>query len=224
LEPVIQVYLLGHVALSAENNGQRTIVDGESQTSPTRDFPYLKLGAHFWPHASSEDLSPAVGGSASEIINDEAIQHGLYANISFEQLGEITMPKALDCLRRNVAGTLYQMLWKSKHGNAYLRVEKTSTTWKDKVGKCRKQRRVKKVRVEGWTSGNNEFVGSWIAHAPAQLQSLVADYWLQKEKRSTLPLSLKTNGCTHDCPIMLSSLQGHRYLARKLKLSSTLNP
>ena len=72
LEPIVQVYLLGHVALLARNNGQRTIVDGESQKSHTRDFPYLKLGAHLWPHASSEDLPPAVGGSALEIINDEA--------------------------------------------------------------------------------------------------------------------------------------------------------
>jgi hypothetical protein len=227
LEPIIQVYLLGQVTLSAGNNRQRTIVDGESQTSHTSDFPYLKLGAHFWPHASSEDLSPAVGGSALEIINDEAKQHGMYPNISFEQLGEITRPKAVDCLRRKVAATLYQMLWKSKHGSAYFRVEKTScraTTRTDKVGKCRKQRRDKKVPVQGWTSGNYEFIVSWIAHAPARLQGSVIDYWIRKEKRSVPPLLLKTNGCTRDCPIMLSSLQDHRYLARKLKLSSTFNP
>ncbi|CAD6256501.1 unnamed protein product [Miscanthus lutarioriparius] len=143
------------------------------------------------------------------------------------QLGEITRPKAVDCLRRNVAATLYQMLWKSKHGSAYFRVEKTScraTTRIDKVGQCRKQRRDKKVPVQGWTSGNNEFIVSWIAHAPAQLQGSVIDYWIQKEKQSTPPLLLKTNGCTRDCPIMLSSLQDHRYLVRKLKLSSTFNP
>ena len=153
----------------------------------------------------------------------------MYPNISFEQLGEIMMPKAVDCLRRNVAATLYQMLWKSNHGSAFIRVEKTSwreSTRKDKVGKCCKQRREKKVSVQGWTSGYNEFIGSWIEHAPALLQGSVVDYWFQKEKRSTLPLLLlfKTNGCTHDCPIMLSSLQGHRYLARKLKLSYTFNP
>jgi len=230
LEPVIQVYLLGHVALPARNNRQRTIVDGESQTCPTGDFPYLKLGAHFWPHASSQDLSPAVRGSTSEIISDEAKQRGMYhmmyANISFEQLGEIMMSKAIDCLRRNVAATLYQMLWKSKHGSAFIRVKKTSwreSTRKDKVVKCCKQRR-EKVPVQGWTSGNNEFIVSWIAHAPAQLQGSVIDYWIQKEKQSAPPLLLKTNGCTRDCPIMLSSLQDHRYLARKLKLSSTFNP
>jgi hypothetical protein len=204
-------------------------MDGESQTSPTRDFPYLKLGAHFWPHASFEDLSPTVGVSVLEIINDEAKQCGMYANISFEQLGEITMPKAVDCLSGNVEATSYQMLSKSKHGSAYLWVEKAScraTTKKDnKVGKRRKQRQDKKVPVQGWTSAHNEFISSWIAHIPSQLQGSVVDYWIQKEKRSTRPFLLKTNACVHDCPITMLALQDHiTYLARKLKTSSTLNP
>jgi hypothetical protein len=152
MEPVMQVYLLGHVALSVGNNRQSAVIDGESQTWPTRDFPCLKLGAHFWPHACFEDLSPTDGGSVLEIINDEAKQCGMYANISFEQLGEITMPKEVDCLSRNVEATSYQMLWKSKHGSAYLRVER-----KDRVGKRRKQRQDKKAPVQGWTAANNEF-------------------------------------------------------------------
>ncbi|XP_066335849.1 uncharacterized protein [Miscanthus floridulus] len=227
LEPVFRVYLLGHVTLSVGNNRLSAVMDGESQTSPTRDFPYLKLGAHFSPHASFEDLSPTVGVSVSEIINDEAKQCGMYANISFEQLGEITMPKAVDCLSGNVEATSYQMLSKSKHGSVYLRVEKTSwraTTRKDKIGKRRKQRQDKKVPVQGWTSTNNEFVSSWIAQMPAQLQGSIVDYWIQKRKRSTLPLLLKNNPCVHDCPITMLSLQDHSYLARKLKMSSTLNP
>jgi len=222
------VYLLGHVALSVGNNRQSAVIDGESQTSPTRDFPYLKLGAHFWPHASFEDLSPTVGGSVSEIINDEAKQCGMYANISFEQLGEITMPKAVDCLSRNVEATSYQMLWKCKHGSAYLRVEKTSwraTTRKDKVGKRCKQRQDKKVPAQGWTGANSEFIfSSWVAQIPAQLKGSIVDNWIQKQKRPTLPLLLKNNACVHDCPITMLSVQHHSYLARKLKMSSTLNP
>jgi len=152
----------------------------------------------------------------------------MYANISFEQLGEITMPKAVDCLSRNVEATSYQMSCKSKHGSAHLRVEKTSwraTTRKDKVGKCCKQRQDKKVPAQGWTGANSEFIiSSWVAHMPAQLQGSIVDYWIHKQNRSTLPLLLKTNACVHDCPIMMLSLQDHSYLARKLKMSSTLNP
>ncbi|CAD6253328.1 unnamed protein product [Miscanthus lutarioriparius] len=124
--------------------------------------------------------------------------------------------------------TSYQMLSKSKHGSAYLRVEKTSwraTTRKDdKVGKRRKQRQDKKVPVQGWTSAHNEFVSSWIAHMPAQLQGSVVDYWIHKEKRSTPPFLLKTNACVYDCAITMLSSQDHSYLARKLKMSSMLNP
>jgi hypothetical protein len=122
LEPVIHVYLIGHVALSVGKNRHRAVTDGESQTSLMRGFPYLKLGAHFWPYASYDDLSPGVNGSASEMINGEAKQHAKYRNISFEQLDEITITKAVDCLHRNIAATSYQTLWKSKHGSAYLQV------------------------------------------------------------------------------------------------------
>jgi len=94
----------------------------------------------------------------------------------------------------------------------------------DKVGKRRKQQQDKKVPVQGWTSAHNEFVSSWIAHMPAQLQGSVVDYWIQKEKRSTRPFLLKTNACIYDCPITMLSSQDHSYLARKLKMSSTLNP
>ena len=138
------------------------------------------------------------------------------------------MPKAVDCLSGNVEATSYQMLSKSKHGSAYLRVEKTS--WRatnrkdDKVGKRRKQRQDKKVPVQGWTAANSEFNGSWIAHTPAQLQGLIVDYWIQKQKPSALPLLLKNNACVDDCPITMLSVQHHSYLARKLKMSSMWNP
>jgi hypothetical protein len=71
-------------------------------------------------------MLPAVGGSARDMINREVTPRGLYANISFEELCEIMLPKAEDCLGRNVRATSYQMLWKSKHGSAYLHAEKTS--------------------------------------------------------------------------------------------------
>jgi hypothetical protein len=55
-------------------------------------------------------MLPAVGGSATEMINREVAPCGLYANISFEQLGEIMLPKVEDCLGGNIAATSYQML------------------------------------------------------------------------------------------------------------------
>jgi hypothetical protein len=208
MEPIIQVYLLGHITLSVGNNMQRAVPDGENKTSPMSEFPYLKLGVHFYPHAPYEDLSPAVEGSATEMINEVAVKHGLYAKICFEQLGEFMMPKAVDCLRGSAAATSYQMLWKSKHGGANLQVEKISrgTTTGQRPGK----------KIQGWASAN---LCSWVAHAPAHLQGAVVD-WVQKEKRFPLQLLFKNNPCVDDCPIMLLSSQYYKSLARKIKSCS----
>jgi hypothetical protein len=135
-------------------------------------------------------------------------QPGFYANISFEQLGEIMLTKAVDCLRGNATATTSQMLWKSKHGRAYLQVEKTSfrvaSTCKDRGGRRQKQRRGKKTLA--WTSGINKFMGSWIGHAPAELQCSILNC-IQKEKRLPLPSLVETTSCIHDCPIKMMYLE-----------------
>ncbi|WVZ53840.1 hypothetical protein U9M48_004729 [Paspalum notatum var. saurae] len=92
LEPVTHVYLQGHIPWPAA-------IDGDDAACPARG---LKFGVLFSPHASSKDLtSPAVGGSETEMIDGDASDRGLYANISFRQMGEIMLPKAAECLRRN---------------------------------------------------------------------------------------------------------------------------
>ncbi|KAF8673179.1 hypothetical protein HU200_048728 [Digitaria exilis] len=218
LEPVTQVYLLGHTTLSAEignNRRQRVVVDGEA-----RDFLFLKIGVQFWPHASSEDLLPAVRGSMTETINGEATQRGLCANMSFQQLREIMLPKAVDCLRKHVAATSYQALWKSKHGRAYLQVEKTP--WRSAAPINEGARQGKKIKA--WKSGISEFISSWIVHTPAELQASAVN-WMQKQRRSPLPLILKrkTTACIHDCPFRPLSLQDFRSLARKIKSRSAFH-
>jgi hypothetical protein len=226
LEPVTQVHLLGHIALLAGDNRQNAVANGK--TCSTRESPFLKLGGHLWPHASSEDMLPAVGGSATEMINREVTPCGLYANISFDQLGEIMVPKAEDCLGRNVAASLYQMLWKSKHGSAYLQAEKTS--WppipsglklKGRGAKNQKQSRSKKV-MHPWISETNEFMSSWILHAPAHVQASFVN-WVENETPPLLlPLSSRITSCVHDCPIKSLSLPDwHTSSARKIRSSST---
>ena len=98
------------------------------------------------------------------MINGAAVKHGLYAKICFEQLGDFMIPKAVDCLHESAAATSYQMLWKSKHGGAYLHVEKISwglTTRRGMGGKHPKQRQGKKV--QGWASANKDFLSWWVA-------------------------------------------------------------
>jgi hypothetical protein len=215
LEPVIQVYLSGHVRLSA---GQMAVAIDSVEA---KDFQYLQLGGHLWPHASSEDLPPVVGGSATETITGEATQHDRrlhYANISYEQVGEIMLPQAVDRLRGNMAATSYQVLWRSKHGRVYLHAEKTS--WRANARRDMGSRRGKRKKVRTWMGRMNEFVSSWMAYAPAQLQASALD-WIQKQERPQLPLFLKITSCTHDCPVKALTLQELRSLARKIKSFST---
>jgi hypothetical protein len=217
LEPVIQVHLLGHITLLA----------GEE----AGDSPYLKFAEHLWPHSSSQDLPPVVGGSATETIGGEVdTKHDLlhYANISYEQLGEIILPHAVDRLRENVTATSYKVLWRSKHGRAYLHAEKTSwgaNARKDDMGSRLRQNK-KKQKVLAWTSGRtNEFRCSWMAYAPAQLQASAVD-WVRKQERVAagmpLPLFPKTiSSCTHDCPVMPLPLRDLKSLAKRIKSFST---
>ncbi|TVU17796.1 hypothetical protein EJB05_33853, partial [Eragrostis curvula] len=67
LEPVSQVFLQGHVALSAGHKRRRSVLDDES--CPMRDFPNVEVSGLFSPHASYEDLSAADGGSATTTGN-----------------------------------------------------------------------------------------------------------------------------------------------------------
>jgi hypothetical protein len=221
LEPLIQVHLLGHITLSA---GRTAVAVGGEQAG---DSPYLKLVEHLWPHASSEDLPPSIGGSATGMISREDLQHDrlYYANIPYEQLGEIMLPQAVDHLRRNVAATSYKAMWRSKHGRAYLHAEKTSwreNAWKD-IG-SRSRRDKKKQKVRAWTSRIMEFVCSWMAYAPAQLQASAVD-WVHKQERIAvgmpLPSFSKTTSCTHDCPVKPLHLRDLKSLAGNIESFST---
>ncbi|CAL5077970.1 unnamed protein product [Urochloa decumbens] len=168
LEPVIKVYLLGHVPVSSGSNQEK-------------GSPYMKLRLLFSPHTSTEGmLSSSVGGSAMEMVPGQE-HHGLYPNISFEQLEDIMLPKATDCFRQNAGAAEYQMLWRSKHGGAYIQVEEC--TPKRIFGRnSRKGHRQERQneKVEGWTNAVIDFLSSWVAHAPTDLQSSIVD-WINVE-------------------------------------------
>ncbi|CAD6334411.1 unnamed protein product [Miscanthus lutarioriparius] len=223
MNQITQVHLLGQVALLVGDNRQSAIVNGE--TCPMRGSSFLKLGGTCGLMPLLEDMLPAVGGSSNEMINREVAPCGLYANISFEQLGEIMLPKAEDCLGGNVAATSYQMLWNSKHGSAYLQADKTP--WppipsgrRDRGGKNQKQSRFKKVQ-RPWTSETSEFLSSWILHALCPVQASFVD-WIENKRRPPLPLSSKSTSCVHGCPMMSLSLPDyHASLARKIRSYST---
>ncbi|EER97896.2 hypothetical protein SORBI_3002G018800 [Sorghum bicolor] len=185
LEPVVQVCLQSHVPLSAAGgyNRNRSL------------FPYVKLRLLFSPHSSSEGvlLPSSVGGSATDTLVQGRQESsdgggGLYANISFEELDEILLPKAIQCLRRGQNG-VYQMVWRSAHGGAYIQAEKYTPRRSSRKGSRRGGHRRRPQRqddkVETWSHVVTDFLGRWAAHAPPRLQPSISD-WTREEKEMQL--------------------------------------
>ncbi|CAL5047004.1 unnamed protein product [Urochloa decumbens] len=195
LEPVIEVFLQRHIPLSEYNlhaNATSKADDVEGESGCLKNVPHLKLGLLFSPHGSSGDdlLAPAVESSATEVIDGEE-QGAAHTNISLEQLDEFMLPKAIDCLHRNAEAAAYQMSWKSRHGTAFLQVEKTGLTKMPPrhlrgVGSRRlaiQQRRDPKL--ERWIQVVIDFLNLWLAHAPRRLQGSFAE-WVQKANQMQL--------------------------------------
>ncbi|OEL23251.1 hypothetical protein BAE44_0015730 [Dichanthelium oligosanthes] len=112
-------------------------LDQHENTSLSEDiislqhYPYLKAGISFAPHRISEDTLPANRSSAIVAIVGEE-QHCLHTDITLEQLEDIMLPKAIDYFRQHVEATVYQMLWKSKHGSALIQLRRLLMDWVQK--------------------------------------------------------------------------------------------
>ncbi|WVZ61669.1 hypothetical protein U9M48_011507 [Paspalum notatum var. saurae] len=169
LEPIIEVNLQCQVSLS-ECNKQRALL--YEPKNPTDGSPYLKAGLLFTPHGCPADILP-VDRSPAAIYSEE--HHSLNADsTTWEQLQEVVVPKAIDYFCKNDQATIYQMLWRSKHGIGYIHFEMAHVLM---PGRDEEQR--------NWTDGVSQFVNLWSTHAPIQLQGLIED-WIQKEEENQL--------------------------------------
>uniref|UniRef100_A0A0E0LGI3 Rx N-terminal domain-containing protein n=1 Tax=Oryza punctata TaxID=4537 RepID=A0A0E0LGI3_ORYPU len=183
LEPVIAVSLRCQLSLLGFRE-QGTIVDGKPSL---KEFPDLKVHLIYTPHGSSEDIFPAIESSVVEMINGDE-QHCLHTNIALEQMEKIMLPKTVDCFRQNAKARVYQMLWKSKHGGAYLQAVKATMNTLSTGRTIRGAKKTKLLRQhDHWTQSRadviSDFFNLWAAHAPVQLQGSILD-WIQKEKEA----------------------------------------
>uniref|UniRef100_A0A0D9WV11 Uncharacterized protein n=1 Tax=Leersia perrieri TaxID=77586 RepID=A0A0D9WV11_9ORYZ len=179
LEPVIQVNLVCQVSLPRFGK-QGPIAEG-------KELPHLNVLLLYTPHGSSEDLSPAVENTVTEVINGDE-QHLLHTNIPLEQMEEMMLPRAVDCFHQNAKATAYQMLWKSKHGGAYLHAVKATMNMPSTRRTIRGARKPKMLqqhdhRTQRHTNGVADFLKA--AHAPVQLHGSYLG-WIQKEKEAQL--------------------------------------
>ncbi|TVU40683.1 hypothetical protein EJB05_14153, partial [Eragrostis curvula] len=120
------------------------------------------------------------------MMSDEQ-QHCLHTDIGLEQLGETMLSKAIDYFHQNTKAIVYQMLWKSKHGSAYIQVEKVPMFTQRIFAGPRKRKLFLQQDKEndGWTHVICHFLNLWAAHVPVRLRGSVSD-WLRDEKESQL--------------------------------------
>jgi len=149
------------------------------------DHPYLRAGVLFAPHASSKDmLLVDKFPSIATIYSEE--QHCLHSVFTFGQLREMLLPKAIDYFCQNEEATVYQMLWRSRHGTAYIQVEKArifmpSTRRRFHGAKRRKLLQGLDEELECLTYWVSRLLDLWTSHASIQLEGSIMD-WYQEVK------------------------------------------
>ena len=182
-EPVLKVNLQCQVPLSLYNK-QKTLLSED--TISLQDSSYLKAKIFFTPHRSSHDMLPENRSSAIVAIVGEE-QRCLHTDIALEQLEEIILPGAIDYFHQNAEATVYQIIWKSKHGTAHIQIEKETMRTRGTFGGARKGKLLKRHDQElaSWGRALSHLLELWGEHAPVQLRSTLVD-WLQKEKERQL--------------------------------------
>ncbi|CAD6220425.1 unnamed protein product [Miscanthus lutarioriparius] len=150
LEPLIEFNFQWQVSRTIYRKHKASLSGGIM--SP-QDSPYLKAGITFSPHGSSVDMIPENKSSeAREIVGGDQLLH---TNITMQQLGEIMLPKAIDYFCQNAEATVYQMVWKSKHGDACIQVERpsmrTSLRTRRTIGETTKRKLFQGQGQEVWS-------------------------------------------------------------------------
>ncbi|KAJ1287518.1 hypothetical protein BS78_02G016200 [Paspalum vaginatum] len=160
MEPLVGFNLQWQVSLPVHSKKKETI--------SLQDSPYLKAGIMFGPHGSSEDTLPVNNSSvAVAIVGGE--QHLLHTDITLEQLGDIMIPKATDYFCQNAEVTVYQMIWRSKHGSARIQVEKPIMGTRRTFGELRNR-----------THTISHMMDIWATHMPVRMERSSAN-WMQKD-------------------------------------------
>ncbi|WVZ61675.1 hypothetical protein U9M48_011512 [Paspalum notatum var. saurae] len=170
-----------------------------------QDSQYLVAGLIFMPHghgSSDQNLPPADKKSATSMNRGEN-QHCVLTDITLAQLEEITLPKAVDYFHQNTEALVYQILWKSKQGNAFIQVVKEnrkmqSTQRMTQGARTRKIMHRQDQELENQSQVTPHFLiphfmSLWVSQAPLQLQGSITN-WVKKEKENKLafpPLRLR---------------------------------
>jgi hypothetical protein len=183
LDLVIEVGLWCQVSCSECNKQQASLSEYKT---PVRDHPCLKAGVLFAPHGSAQDMLLADKFPAIAAIYSEE-QHFLHTVFTLGQLEVIMLPKAIDYFCQHEEATVYQILWRSRHGTAHIWFERASIfiPSRRQTFHGAKRRKLLQVHDEELELSMKYFVSYfldlWAAHAPIQLQASIMD-WYQEVK------------------------------------------
>jgi hypothetical protein len=168
LDQVIQVYLQHHVVVSDSDHCSRN----------WNRKAVMKHGVLFSPHCSPEDSKQLVPASGTGSSSAAAAQV-----INVEQLENIMFPTATDCLSLSAQATVYQMLWKTRHGAAYLLVGRAGTALRRSTRRARQNSTSSRAVDTKWerTQVVADFLRAWLAHTPSRLQGSFLD-WIKEDK------------------------------------------
>ncbi|TVU40684.1 hypothetical protein EJB05_14154, partial [Eragrostis curvula] len=153
-----------------------------------QDAPYLRTGIIFAPHRSLNGILPAnKSSSIVAVVGKE--QCCLHTDVTFQQLKEIMLPKAIDYFYQNANATVYQMIWKSEHGSAVIFYEKADmSTVRISMETQRSFVRARKRKVsqrKDLEHNRTRMIPDLLqlcgAHMLVRLQSIFIN-WMQKEK------------------------------------------
>jgi hypothetical protein len=178
-----------------------------------QDYPYLKTCISFSPHGCLEDMLPANRSSEiATIVRKE--QQCLHTDITLEQLEDIMLPKAIDYFHQNAEAMVCQMIWKSRHGFAYIQVEKPyMSTRRSSMSTGRSSMRTRRAfgvaNKRKLLQGHDEelirirlrachSLDLWVTHMHVRLQRSLKN-WVRKEKEilSAAPEILNNVTCMH---------------------------
>ncbi|TVU00356.1 hypothetical protein EJB05_54216, partial [Eragrostis curvula] len=138
----------------------------------------------------TKSILPANKSSAIVTLAGEE-RNFTHKEITFEQVKEIMLPKAIDYFHQNANATVYQMIWKSEHGSAVIHFEKSNmNTRRICMGAQRtfggtRKRKLFQGKEEEHRSRTPHVLHLWGAHMPVKLQS-VFKCWKQREKEAQL--------------------------------------
>ncbi|CAL5077145.1 unnamed protein product [Urochloa decumbens] len=186
LEQIIEFNLQCQLSLPVYSKQKTYLSEG---IMSLHGSPYLKAGISFSPHGSSDEMLPA--NKSSVLVAIVGGEHQcLNTDIPLEQLEEVMLPKAIGYFCQNAEATVYQMIWRSKHGSARIQVEKpsisrqrTSMRTQRTFERCTKGKliRGKDHELECQTCMITHLLDLWVAHSPVLLQRPLMD-WMQKIK------------------------------------------